>query len=142
MNKSSTKTTQIAGDSYLDLVRRFPLRPIRTKSQYHEARKIHLDLMARADSELDDGKVDYTRVLGRLIRDYDEQHVMILKQKPTPIERLKFLLDEHGMTSNDLGKLVGGSGQASLILNGKRELNKANIRALAERFKVSPAAFL
>ncbi len=47
------------------------------------------------------------------------------------------------MNGNDLGELLGsGKGMASLILNGKRELSKANIRVLADRFKVSAAAFL
>jgi antitoxin component HigA of HigAB toxin-antitoxin module len=52
-------------------------------------------------------------------------------------------MDQQGMNTTDLGKLLGsGPGQASLILNGKRELSKTNIRTLAERFKVSPALFL
>jgi len=50
--------------------------------------------------------------------------------------------DRAAMKPIDLGKLVGGRAQASLILSGKRELSKATIRALADRFKVSPALFL
>ena len=63
-------------------------------------------------------------------------------RKLPPIELLKYLMEEHGMNTVSLGKLVGGSGQASLVLRGKRELSKANIRALADRFNVSPALFL
>jgi antitoxin component HigA of HigAB toxin-antitoxin module len=45
---------------------------------------------------------------------------------------------DHGMNTTQLGDLLGsGSGQASMILNGKRELSKANIRVLAARFNVS-----
>jgi antitoxin component HigA of HigAB toxin-antitoxin module len=52
-------------------------------------------------------------------------------------------MEEHGLNTTSLGELLGsGPGQASLILNGKRELSKANIRTLADRFKVSPALFL
>jgi antitoxin component HigA of HigAB toxin-antitoxin module len=52
-------------------------------------------------------------------------------------------MEQQGMSSGELGELLGsGKGQASLILNGKRELSKANIRTLANRFKVSPAMFL
>src|SRR5438874_2392029 len=118
MHKNATKT-RAGADEYLQLVRRLPLRPIRTEGQYKEAAKRHLDLIARADMGLSEGEADYMEVLGRLIREYDEAHSPLLKQKSTPIERLKFLMEEHDMNSIDLGKLLGsGSGQASLILNG------------------------
>jgi antitoxin component HigA of HigAB toxin-antitoxin module len=41
-----------------------------------------------------------------------------------------------------LGELVGGRAQASLILNGKRELSKANIRALSDHFGLDAGYFL
>src|SRR3954464_3493270 len=130
-------------DDYLRLIRKFPLRPLRTETQYRQATSVHVDLIARADTGLSEGEADYMEVLGRLIREYDETHSALLKLKRTPIERLKFLLEQHNMNSIDLGKLLGsGSGQASLILNEKRELSKANIRTLAAHFKVSPAAFI
>jgi HTH-type transcriptional regulator/antitoxin HigA len=82
-------------------------------------------------------------MLGRMISEYDQQHSSILKMpKTTPIEALKCLMQEHGMNTISLGKLVGGSGQASMILSGKRELSKANIRTLAAHFHVSPALFI
>ena len=141
--RKNTSKPRAGTDDYLKLVRSFPLRPIRTKAQYEDASKIHVDLIARADAGLSDGEEDYMEVLGRLIQAYDKAHSSLLNEKMTPIDRLKFLLDEHGMNSIDLGKLLGsGSGQASMILNKKRELSKANIRVLAERFKISPAAFL
>jgi HTH-type transcriptional regulator/antitoxin HigA len=134
-------------NSYLQLVRRFPLRPIRTAADYSRAGEILADLFARADSGLTSDESDYADVLGRLVREYDERHSSILLKrragrKPSPVELLKHLLEEHGMNTTRLGSLVGGSGQASLILSGKRELSKANIRTLAAHFNVSPALFI
>ena len=37
---------------------------------------------------------------------------------------------------------IGSQGVVSEILNGKRSLNIRQIKALAERFNVSPATFL
>jgi HTH-type transcriptional regulator/antitoxin HigA len=50
-------------------------------------------------------------------------------------------MDEHGLTQSDLSE-VGSQGVISDILRGKRVLNVRQIRALAERFQVSPAVFV
>jgi HTH-type transcriptional regulator / antitoxin HigA len=147
----SSKSVAVRGarskNTYLQLVRRFPLRPIRTAAEYARAGDILEDLFAGAGSGLTSDESDYADVLGRLVREYDERHSSILLKraagrKPTPVDVLKYLLEEHGMNTTSLGSLVGGSGQASLILSGKRELSKANIRTLAARFNVSPALFI
>jgi len=137
------------GDDYFALVRRFPLRPIRSREEYDQAAQLLIELRTRENREgLRAGESDYTDMLGRMVREYDEEHSSLLKElrakgKPSPLELLKMLMEEHQMNTIGLGKLLGsGSGQASLILNGKRELSKANIRTLAEYFKISPAALL
>ena len=45
------------------------------------------------------------------------------------------------MTQSDLPE-VGSQGVISEILNNKRELNVRQIRILAKKFKISPAAFV
>ena len=130
-------------DEYLELVRTFPLRPIRDQAGYVRAGAVLADLLSKADNPgLSSAQSDYADVLGRLVRDYDDRHATVLKQKMMPLELLKELMEQHSMTTTQLGELVGGKGLASMILNGKRDLSKANIRALADRFKVSPALFL
>lgn len=142
----ATRTRDVAPaagqDRYFALVCRFPLRPIRSKTAYAEANRLYHDLIAR-DSELDQQELDYANILGRLIRDFDAAHAAVLQQSKgcTPIELLRFLMEQRGMKTTDLGTLVGGRGHASLILRGKRELSKSNIRTLAAFFHVTPAAF-
>ncbi len=134
-------------DDYLDLIRRFPLRPIRSEAEYDEGGDLLLELAGRASRGcLSAGENDYLDMLGRMVREYDEKHSSLLRdirENPmTPVEVLQTLMEENGMNTVSLGKLIGGSGHVSLILNAKRELSKANIRTLAERFKVSPALFI
>ena len=138
-----TKTIKVA-DDYLDLVRRFPLRPIRGESDYDHAIEMLKDVIGRADDPgLTPGERDYTDTLSQLVGSYENQHYPRTGKKPTPIELLKYLMKESSMSTTDLGELLGsGRGQASMILNGKRELSKANIRVLADRFKVNPGLFL
>lgn len=143
--KTANKRTEKTTDDYMELIRRFPLRPIRTWEEYEQAGEVLIDLVSRADDPgLTPGERDYTDVLSDLVRKYDEQHSSLLKnrKKTPPLEMLRHIVKETGMNTVSLGKLVGGSGQASLILQGKRELSKANIRKLAEHFRVSPALFI
>ena len=54
---------------------------------------------------------------------------------------MAFPMEQHDLSQNDLPE-VGTQGAVSEILRGKRQLNLRQITALAERFGVSPAAFL
>jgi HTH-type transcriptional regulator/antitoxin HigA len=54
---------------------------------------------------------------------------------------LRFLMEEHSLKQSDLPE-IGSQSLVSEILSGKRELNVRQIRALAKRFGVSPAAFI
>ena len=141
--RSTKKRAGETADDYLELVKRFPLRPLRTQAEYDRAIEIHRDLIGRADAPgLSGGETDYADALVRFIGDYETQHYPRGK-RVSPVELLKYLMEQNSMNTTDLGELLGsGRGQASMILNGKRELSKANIRVLADRFKVSPAAFL
>lgn len=50
-------------------------------------------------------------------------------------------MDEHGLNQSDLPE-VGSQGVVSEILRGRRQLNVRQVRALSERFGVSPAVFI
>src|SRR4051812_8147436 len=99
MRKTTDKGTQKrpVADDYLALVRAFPLRPIRSKTEYLQAMVILKDLIGRADQGLTSGQSDYADVLGRLVREYDQTHSSLVKGKASPIEVLKHLMEEHGM---------------------------------------------
>jgi HTH-type transcriptional regulator/antitoxin HigA len=50
-------------------------------------------------------------------------------------------MEEHELIQFDMSE-IGFHGVVSEVLSGKRELNVRQIRALAERFKVSTAVFV
>ena len=77
--------------------------------------------------------------LGTLIHAYEEEHHPI--PECSGVDVLRFLMEEHGLTQSDLPE-VGSQGVVSDILQGKRELNVQQIRAMAMRFHVSPAVFI
>ncbi len=57
------------------------------------------------------------------------------------MQALKFLMEQHGIKQNDLHE-IGSQGVVSEILTGKRDINIRQVRALSERFGVSPATFV
>ena len=129
-----------ASDSYLRHIKRFALRPLQSEGEYRAAVKVLGQLAAR--EELDDGERDYLSALSRFVGDYEAQHYKLDDRKMTPLEALKYLMEENDMNTTDLGYVLGSRGLASEVLNGKRGLSKTLIRRLADRFAVDPGLFL
>jgi HTH-type transcriptional regulator / antitoxin HigA len=127
-------------DSYLGMIRLFPLRPIRNDAECKEATNILDQYFPRAD--MDAGTADYIHTLAILVDEFDREHHPFARPKFTPAERLKYLMDENGMSTADLGRLLGNSGLASLILHGKRAISKANAKVLAKRFGLEVGTFI
>lgn len=77
--------------------------------------------------------------IGSLLRIYEEQHFPFAGLAGA--ELLKELMKEHGLAQSDL-KEIASQGVLSEILHKKRALNLRQIKLLAKRFNVSPAAFI
>jgi len=127
-------------DDYLDLVRRFPLRPLRSDREMKEAGKILDELIGRAD--LTTGQKDYLEGIVHFVRAYEDETVRKQLKRLTPIELVRFLMRENGMNTTDLGYVLGSRGLASEVLNEKRGLSKTLIGKLARRFQVDASLFL
>lgn len=77
--------------------------------------------------------------LGTVVHAYEEKHHALPDAAGADV--LRYLMEEHGLSQAELPE-VGSQGVVSEVLNGKRELNVRQIRALGERFHVSPAVFV
>ena len=77
--------------------------------------------------------------LGTLVDAYEREQVRELPSSPVAV--LPLLMDEQGLNQSDLPE-VGSQGVVSEILRGGRQINVRQVRALSERFGVSPAAFI
>ena len=127
-------------ESYLGLVREFPLKVIRDERDHTRA----LDVLAKlASRPLDAGEIEYADVLGQLLSNFEDStpgHRLDLSRL-TPRQVLNHLIEESGITPSELNRLVGQS-TASAYRNGRRPVSKANAAKLARRFSVSPALLL
>ncbi len=77
--------------------------------------------------------------IGNLIENYETQEYKI--NESSPIEALKYLMQEHGLKQSDL-KEIGSQGVVSEILTGKRTLNIEQVKKISSKFHVSPLVFI
>jgi HTH-type transcriptional regulator / antitoxin HigA len=129
-------------DSYLELLYRFPLRPIRSGKEYDQAVEVARELALLGEDRLDSGQRDYLDALDQFIEIYDAIHHKIERSTLTTLSRLELLMKETKMSVSGLGRILGSQPAASLMLSGKRELSKIHVRKLANHFKLNPGYFL
>lgn len=116
-----------------------PLLTIRNEKDYDAAIEHLNELLDEIGTDEKHPLYSLLDTLGTLIHTYEEEHYPI--PEVGGAEVLRFLMEEHGLTQSDLPE-VGSQGVVSEILNGKRELNVRQIKALSEKFNVSAAVFL
>lgn len=139
MNRRQPHLTE-APRRYEELVAMLPLRPIRDDADYSKA--MHMISCLAGLPRMTRDQSDYLDVLSNEVERYEQQHEPIDASDLTPLDTLKFLLDENGMSASDLGRLLGSRQLGSAILRGHRSLSKSHIAVLAEYFHVEPGLFL
>lgn len=123
--------------SYIELLKAFPPRPIKSEKEMLAAQEVIDSLIDRAP--LKPEEEDYLNVLGTLVYEYEQT------QEPIPdiygVELLKVLMEERGLRQKDLVPIFKTESIVSEILNNRRQLTTRHIQELAKFFNVSPAAF-
>jgi len=116
------------------------LTPPRTEDEYDK-------LVERLDVVLDAGGADESHELatladrmGELVAAYEDANG-IDPLPANPIAVLVFLMDQHGLRQADLPE-IGRQSVVSAVLNGKRQLNIKQVKALARRFHVPMDVFV
>ncbi|HLX62090.1 MAG TPA: helix-turn-helix domain-containing protein [Planctomycetota bacterium] len=125
-------------DSYLDLIRAFPLRPIRNRRELDAAVHVIDGLLDK--ESLDAGEADYLDVLGDLVAAYEADDVP--RSNPSDAALLAHLLEARGVTQAEAARQMQiASSTLSAVLAEKRKLTRSHIEKLAEFFHVAPAVF-
>jgi HTH-type transcriptional regulator/antitoxin HigA len=123
---------------YLDLVRAFPLRPIRSDKELAEAIKVLDSLVDR--ETLAPAERDYLDVLSNLVEKYEaEEHPMA---PVSDAAMLRHLIEAKQVSQAEVAKATGiDEATVSLVLAGKRTLSRGHIGKLAHYFGIEPGAF-
>jgi HTH-type transcriptional regulator / antitoxin HigA len=116
-----------------------PLLTVRNEREYDRAVKLLNELLDEIGTNERHPLYSFMDTLGTLVEAYEEKH------HPVPAssgpDMLRHLMEEHSLSQSDLSE-IGSQGVVSEVLNGKRDLNIRQVRALAKRFHVSPAVFI
>ena len=125
-------------DIYLELVFRFPLRPIRSDKELNAAVQMVDSLLDRKDLASEEG--DYLEVLGDLIEQYESEAHPIAPV--SDVQMLRHLIEAKGVSQTEVSKATGiADSTISEVLKGKRSLNRHHIGILSRYFNVSPGVF-
>jgi HTH-type transcriptional regulator / antitoxin HigA len=94
--------------------------------------------LERRDSLTADEK-NLAEVLTLLIEAYEDKHYPIRSASPAQV--LTELMDANDLRQKDLVPVFGSESMVSMVVSGKRPLNKQHIEKLSKRFKISPEVF-
>jgi len=125
-------------EAYEQLVVKCLPVPIHDSVAYHNTLEF-FDALMRVPQPTAD-QLKYIELLSLLLERYEQEAHAV--PDADPIAVLKHLMEEHGWSASDLGRELGDRSLGSRLLNGQRELSKAHIRTLSERFGVNPATLL
>jgi antitoxin component HigA of HigAB toxin-antitoxin module len=134
------RVTRALPASFADLVRLFPPQAIHDDIAYGNMQEM-IDRLTSLP-KLTPGQAEYLETLTILFEAYERDHEEIDTAGLSPADVLRFLLESNDLTASDLGRLLGNRELGPKILNGTRQLSKAHIRVLADRFKVDAGLFL
>ncbi len=138
--KSRLSSSSKIPKTWSGLAKLLPLRPIRDEVGYQNAQEV-IDALAVLDHRSQDQE-DYLDSLTTLFDSYEQQRYPMALSKMSPLQALKFLLEEHDLSGSDLGRLLGQRTLGPAILRGERQLSKNQIRKLSDHFAVSAEVFL
>ncbi|MDA3898512.1 MAG: ImmA/IrrE family metallo-endopeptidase [Desulfobacteraceae bacterium] len=112
------------------------IRPVNSEQAYDEAIKRIETLWGAESGTLEGDELD---VLLTLVRVYEKENHPV--PPPTPIEAIRFVMDQRGMKQVDLVPYIGSRSKVSEILRGKRTLSLSMIRSLHTHLNI-PAEVL
>ena len=113
------------------------IKPIKTERDYHKTLK---EIEGLWDAKPNSPRGDRLEVLVTLVEAYEQKHFKI--EPPGPVEAIKFRMEQLGLKSSDLAKILGGRSRVSEVLNKKRKLTVDMMRSLRKHLAIPAESLL
>lgn len=123
-----------------------PYLHINDEQHYEETLELIESFLEEAEDSNDDPLNGVIELLSRAIESYEnkDDELAAFEQRsmaqPSDLAMLRLLMDQHNLGIADLPE-IGSKSMVSRVLSGERSLNKNHIKALADRFHISPSLF-
>ena len=123
-----------------------PYLHINDEQHYEETLELIENLLEDAEDSFNDPLNGIIDLLSQAIENYENQDEELVAfsnaavNQPADIATLRLLMDQYQLGTADIPEL-GSKSMVSRVLSGKRSMNKNHIKALAERFQISPNLF-
>ena len=128
-------STALANPS--EMIRQGAPRLIHSDGELSEYTDALFALTAKADPTADEEEA--IELMTVLVERYEQERYPLPEAEPADV--LRYLLERNGLTQRDIAPELGSESTVSLVLSGKRQLNRDHIARLSRRFNVSPAVF-
>ena len=112
-------------------------RLIHSDAELAEYTAALFDLTAKSDPTLEEEEA--IELMTLLVERYESDRYPVPAAEPADV--LRFLLERNSLSQRDIAADFGSESTVSLVLSGKRQLNRDHIARLSKRFNVSPAVF-
>ncbi|MES2129793.1 MAG: transcriptional regulator [Pseudomonadota bacterium] len=116
-----------------------PLHSIRSDAELDRATTTLNQLLDAGAADEAHPLANLATTLAALIGEYEDAKIPL--PQASPIESLRFLMEQHHLSQADLPEL-GTQGVVSELLKGKRMINVRQAKALALRFGVPAGVFI
>lgn len=123
-----------------------PYLHINDQQHYEEALELIETFLQEAKDAHDDPLNGVIELLSRAIEVYESKVAELnafelsSMDQTSDLATLRLLMEQHGLGVADLPE-IGSKSMVSRVLSGERSLNKNHIRALSNRFQISPSLF-
>lgn len=130
-------TRTINRETYASLLVQYQPKVIETEEENEAALAKALELEHRDRTPEEDALLE---LLVTLIEKFEEEYYPLPEGDPHSM--LLHLMEARGIQQEDLIGVIGSRGVVSEVVNGKRSISKAQAKALAEFFHLSPELFI
>lgn len=103
------------------------IKVIKTEQDYQEALK-YIEVLMATDPDPESAEGEKLAILSTLVSDYESKKIPTVF--PSPVEAIKFRMEQADLKPADLEQYIGSKGRVSEILSGKRKLTLDMVRAL------------
>ena len=125
-------------ETYRNLLSSIAPKKIESEEQYDDYLLLVESLLFTTSKTEEEQLVGH--LLSLLIEEYEDEHYLI--PDPEPLDLLLHLMEAKELKQKDLVEILGSKGIVSEVINGKREISKAQAKALGQFFNTSYKSFL